>query len=80
MIPSTGDKQEVAERAAEELQGSARSLDDVMTEEQRDDVDVMRLLDELVFECPECGWWCEIAEQTDDGRCDDCNPDCGDEG
>jgi len=36
---------------------------------------VTELLDELVFECDGCGWWCTTGEANDgDGEvlCDDC--------
>lgn len=36
-------------------------------------------LDQLVFECNECGWWCELSEMSNrpeyDYVCDDCAPD-----
>lgn len=47
----------------------------------RDDRDFLSMLDNEVFCCADCGWWCEISEMADpEGRphdtvCDDCADD-----
>lgn len=73
MGPTTEDKQLRGQQAAEELQGTCKGLHEVLSDEEQEDADVLAELDQHVFLCDECGWWCELSEQTEDGRCDDCN-------
>lgn len=57
------------------LQGSCQDMDDVATEEERNDPEFCRAVDDHIFCCDTCGWWCEIGEQSeaeDDQICDDC--------
>lgn len=72
----------LAERAAEELMGSCRSLTDLGEEfEGADNIRAFTdRLDELVFCCEGCCWWCEIGELRNDGTdgewlCEDCTDD-----
>ena len=71
-----------ANKITEYLQGTCmNSLDDViqifypdMTEDDliQKDYD---FIDNEIFLCDECGWWCEICESNDvdgDNKCDDC--------
>jgi hypothetical protein len=33
-------------------------------------------IDDAMFECEDCGWWCEAAEESDNDKgriCEDCN-------
>lgn len=64
------------EAAAEELEGTCQSLYDVVSEEDMDDPDFLGALDDLVFLCACCGWWCETSELVEDqdgeGVCIDC--------
>lgn len=32
-------------------------------------------LDNQIFRCECCGWWCENSENTGDEICEDCNDD-----
>lgn len=34
-------------------------------------------IDNEIFLCDECGWWCENSEQNSEGNglCNDCSPD-----
>lgn len=64
-----------AEEVAENLQGTAKNLEDESTEEERNNADFCARLDELVLECETCGWWCETGEICKDGHCDDCHGD-----
>lgn len=62
----------------EYLQGTCKSLDegldnlypgmtqDDLTPEDFDEID------NEIFLCDNCGWWCEISEQDDNGFCLDC--------
>ena len=58
--------------AAYELMGTAKSLHEVPTDEQMNDASFLAAIDMEVFECEECGWWCENCEDTGDGICEDC--------
>ena len=68
---------------AEQLQGTASSLSSVLEqygmEEAEDDTDFCHELDQEVFCCNDCGWWCEPSEMTNDEdqdwKCTDCAPD-----
>lgn len=45
-------------------------------EELRDDADLISLVEDRVFCCDGCGWWCSVDElntETDQQLCDDCN-------
>lgn len=66
------------ERIAEELRGQCLiSLEDI---EERDDLNFdsadYAAIDERVFLCSRCGWWCEIDEMseevTDEWFCNEC--------
>lgn len=49
---------------------SAGEIIDTFTQEECEE------LDELVFECSECGWWCDVDYKNvvnDELVCDGCN-------
>lgn len=62
---------------AEELRGTPASLEGVMnvrgSSEDALTSDDHQELDQHVFCCEECGWWCELSEMLEDrdGVCDD---------
>lgn len=65
------------QRVAETLDGTCRSLDDVLEEElgvEFSDVplDMLVELDEMVLDCTCCGWWSEASEFDDDQVCPEC--------
>lgn len=73
----TDERTEVAERVAEILVGQCMlDIEDALTqighEELRDDAEFLASLDERVFRCGGCDWWCSTDEQNDDNQCDDC--------
>ena len=55
----------------EELQGTCDTLDTEMWS-----IEELQELDNVIFQCATCGWWCDIGDQgeTDDGEmhCTDC--------
>jgi hypothetical protein len=65
---------------ADELNGTCRSLDEVLEDRRLDMLlYVQAFLDELdqhAWKCETCDWWCEPSEMCDDdpGYCTDC---CG---
>lgn len=67
-----------AREVAEELQGTPRSIPEFATAEEADDEVFLGELDQHVFECTVCGWWCEVSEMSEkheDFVCTDCEDD-----
>lgn len=73
----------MAEIAAARLQGTGGSITGLGEEFEalENDAEFCAHLDQLVFCCEECGWWCEQGEMAEEdpeglGRqiCDDCAP------
>lgn len=69
------------------LAGSTGSLDEYINDEFSEDEGVCSLdrestdyIDEHMFCCENCGWWCLADEMSiyDDGVCDDCVDDVED--
>lgn len=66
---------------ADNLRGTCNSLDEML--ERLFDVEFHELtnvefdeLDDLIFECHECGWWCDSGELSSiDDVCSDCHRD-----
>ncbi len=60
-----------------ELEGTCKSLNDVLTDEEQYDQGLLDALDMVIFECETCGWWCEINEMSEEHEwtCKDCNDD-----
>lgn len=78
-IPYTEENKAKILRVADALQGTCKSLNDVLQEEFGEDADVadvhielLYVLDEQVMECGGCGWWCEAGELNDEQECGDC--------
>lgn len=64
------DYRAAAEKVAHELQGTADSLHGVLERfdfEGYDQFDEFcDRLDSIVFECTQCGWWCDVGETGND--------------
>ena len=54
------------------LLGTCKSLESETTEEEREDTAFLRALDDEIFLCDQCGWWCEVEECNEEGFCEDC--------
>lgn len=75
-------KETLYSSVANALMGSPDSLIQVLgnyeAEYLEDDQEFMEYLDEHVFNCVICGWWCPIDEieetQSGEWACRDCNP------
>jgi len=71
---------EAITRIAETIQGTCKSLDQVLQEEFGDDsltieqvpIALLYHLDSITMECQTCNWWCEAGEIDEDGNCDYC--------
>lgn len=48
-------------------------LEELGLEGMENDPDVCTQVDDRVFCCDECGWWCSTDELNDGQLCDDCN-------
>ena len=67
-------------KIAADLEGSTRHLDDVLADHKaeslEDDMRFLSWLDDQMFSCANCGWWCPIDEVNEwngtDWVCDDC--------
>lgn len=69
-------------KVAETLEGSCKSLDDVLcdvfdyengTLTSTDlPIELLRELDDIVMECQSCSWWVEASEVDDDSVCEEC--------
>jgi hypothetical protein len=58
------------------LEGSCQDLSAVATEAEREDTEFLLALDEQVFCCDCCGWWCNADERGEEGdTCTDCEED-----
>lgn len=67
---------QIAEEVAYELMGSSKSLLSALEHREREDLEMntefCAVIDSLVFECTDCGWWCGIDEMEGDWTCGDC--------
>jgi len=65
---------------ADDLQGTCKSLDAVLSEDYGVDLsdvpaDMLAVLDEQVQLCETCGWWGEPCDFNEDGECTECSPE-----
>ena len=75
----TPEKKERIDKLIANLEGTCQNLDPVAEEYDLDPMDpeVTAAIDEAIFECEGCGWWCERSEESvkAPGSCDECEPD-----
>ncbi len=61
------------------LNGSCDSLEHQLiqhdAEHLQDHQPFLEYLDNEIFLCDGCGWWCETSEMSDSGQCYDCDPE-----
>lgn len=59
----------------DELRGTCQSIESLYPE-ALDDPEFCAALDEELFLCEECEWWCERSEESEEreGYCEDCVP------
>lgn len=60
----------------DELQGTCSSINDHLPEGMDDNdltSDDHEEIDNQIFLCDTCGWWCESCFQDEDGNCEDCS-------
>lgn len=69
---------DIAELVAD-LTGTCKTIAEFLPEGMTEDdltPDDHEHIDQEIFECTQCGWWCEVSESNDkDGEnvCNDCN-------
>lgn len=66
-----------AETIAEELRGTCKTLECVLEENDAEglenSMEFCAQLDDIVFCCESCGWWCETSEMGNEQQvCFDC--------
>ena len=52
----------------EDLQGTCHSINDHLPDGMDEDdltMDELDHIDQEIFLCAECGWWCEVSESND---------------
>lgn len=62
------------------LQGTCLTLNSVLTEKEEGDIDLIRAIEDEIFNCSTCGWWCEMGvdncaechERTGEENCNEC--------
>lgn len=59
-----------------DLQGTCNELHGFLerhdAEDLIDHIPFLEYLDNHIFLCDSCGWWCELSEMSDEGVCSDC--------
>lgn len=59
------------------LTGTCKSLSEACVDldinEDNLTQDELAHIDENIFECEVCGWWCEVSEMVNDNICTDCS-------
>ena len=75
MKPENFDIQELIDH----LQGTCKSLQEGLND-LYPEMDVSDLtekdneeIDNQIFNCDTCNWWCEACEQDEDGNCENCS-------
>lgn len=61
-----------AEEIAEELNGSCKDLGDVLEPGEIEDIALISLVEDAIYQCDVCGWWVERDTIDGDGACEDC--------
>lgn len=62
-----------AQEVADELIGSTRDLNSILTEDEQQDQDLLDDINELAVLCETCGWWVASEDVDEDGNCDECH-------
>jgi hypothetical protein len=54
--------------------GTCQSIQDVMNTIDLEDEDLVDwgMVDDQIFLCDDCSWWCEMSDMAEDGVCNDC--------
>lgn len=60
------DRDRLIQDVIDELRGSTGSLSEACAERDLSDMDddVTAMVDNQIFECTACGWWCGIEEES----------------
>lgn len=65
----------------DQIRGTCDSIEQVLythdAEDLQDHLPFFQELDQQIFRCECCGWWCEISEMSDSGNwaCEGCEPE-----
>lgn len=73
--------EKIADEIVDELRGTAGNLQSLLEEKDVVDNDiVLRVIDDEIFECIVCNWWCDMSELSENDHgleyntCSDCDP------
>ena len=68
-------KRQVTEKWIEAAVGTCMSIQEVMNFIDIEDEDLIDwvMVDQEIFCCESCSWWCEIGESDEEGDCQDCS-------
>jgi hypothetical protein len=59
------------------LQGTCNSLESYLENNDAEDLvdyrPFLEYLDQHIFLCGQCDWWCELSEMSDEEACSDCS-------
>lgn len=71
--------QDRAEELAAELEGTCDAANGERLDEIEATHGLAEALGDLVYLCPQCGWWVDVAERTESEDGEDVCADCADE-
>lgn len=56
------------------LNGTCSSILNVLNEGEEETKELNDYIDQRIFECETCGWWCELSEmsESEEWSCTDC--------
>lgn len=63
------------EELIDSLQGTCATISEKLPEEMEEDLTEQDhdAIDNRIFRCETCSWWCEVGEEGDEkGNCNDC--------
>lgn len=63
---------ERANELADELMGTCKTLEEVMTDQELEDDDLIAEIEDQTQRCETCAWWVEATEVDEEGNCTDC--------
>lgn len=56
-----------------QLQGTGKSIEEVLNEGEEQTIELNDYIDQRIFCCKQCDWWCEQSEMSnEDWICEDC--------
>ncbi len=67
------------EEFIEQLRGTCKTIFELLPEGMGEEdltKEDLQAIDEEIFRCESCSWWCDKTDESEDGEnCTDCNPE-----